>query len=93
MVEIKRLVEYLKVLQLIKFLYEIINSCLFNKLKRVDDIMKEKNKYKKIVVGVNFKFEGDVDKVQYNFFFRKGKLIIVNFNLFLNIQYWYIIIQ
>lgn len=48
---------------MIKFLYEILDSCLFNKLKRVDDILKEKNKYKKIVVGVNFKFEGDVDKV------------------------------
>lgn len=48
---------------MIKFLYEIIDSCLFNKLKRVDDILKKKNKYKKIVVGVNFKFEGDVDKV------------------------------
>uniref|UniRef100_K1PIQ0 Estrogen sulfotransferase n=1 Tax=Magallana gigas TaxID=29159 RepID=K1PIQ0_MAGGI len=51
MVEIKRLAEYLQVPQSTKLLHEITDSCSFNKLKRADDTLKEKNKYKKIVVG------------------------------------------
>lgn len=82
MVEIKRLAEYLQVPQSTKLLHEI--TCSFNKLKRADDTLKEKNKYKKIVVGANLKFEGDVDKVQYNSFFRKGKSTTVNSNLLSN---------
>lgn len=92
MVEIKRLAEYLQVPQSTKLLHEITDSCSFNKLKRADDTLKEKNKYKKIVVGANPKFEGDVDKVQYNSFFRKGKSTTVNSNLLSSTQYRHIII-
>lgn len=92
MVEIKRLAEYLQVPQSTKLLHEITDSCSFNKLKRADDTLKEKSKYKKIVVGANPKFEGDVDKVQYNSFFRKGKSTTVNSNLLSNTQYRHIII-
>lgn len=91
-VEIKRLAEYLQVPQSTKLLHEITDSCSFNKLKRADDTLKEKSKYKKIVVGANPKFEGDVDKVQYNSFFRKGKSTTVNSNLLSNTQYRHIII-
>lgn len=78
MVEIKRLAEYLQVPHSTKLLHEISDSCSFNKLKKADDTLKEKSKYKKIVVGANPKFEGDVDKVQYKSFFRKGKSTIVD---------------
>lgn len=74
MVEIQRLAEFLEVPHSTKLLHEISDSCSFNKLKKADDTLKEKSKYKKIVVGANPKFEGDVDKVQYNSFFRKGEI-------------------
>lgn len=81
MVEIQRLAEFLEVPHSTKLLHEISDSCSFNKLKKADDTLKEKSKYKKIVVGANPKFEGDVDKVQYNSFFRKGKSTTVDSNL------------
>lgn len=81
MVEIQRLAEFLKVPHSTKLLHEISDSCSFNKLKKADDTLKEKSKYKKIVVGANPKFKGDVDKVQYNSFFRKGKSTTVDSNL------------
>jgi hypothetical protein len=72
-VEIKRLAEFLEVPFSEKFLQEVSTNCTFRKLKEADDNVKEKAKYKKIVIGANPKFQGDVGKVQYKSFFRKGE--------------------
>ena len=76
LVEIQRLAEFLQVPHSPELLRDISELCTFSKLKLADDSVKEKTKYKKIVIGANPKFHGDVDKVQYKSFFRKGNCFV-----------------